>query len=434
MKPIFVIFGALLIVAGLVVAGSGLPLSVTGNTLTVKVTVDGAPLAGASIRVTTPEGTMMTGKTGGTGARQFTGLVQGLYTVAVSTDKFGSATRRAYVGASSLTTLTIDLDGPPQDNPVTFTPTKVSGFVYSQLTNTPLSGAKVVAGSLTATSDANGAYLLTFTAAYTGKVYAEHNGYKSVEKSMTITEGLAIREDFQVQNGYATITVNILDAATGDKVKLPLAVDMGQLKASTSTGVKVFTNVNYGFYWLKVYDPSSEAILGRPSIVAYGDYVTINAPTHTFNIRVTVNPPPEEEPVDLPDESGKCAFTVLVGGTDDPIYNAEISFKKSDGTTYKFYTGQDGVLNQDFAPGTYTVAVSAVGFVTETGSVIISAGETESRVYELDSTTFDDSDDDPGNDYPDDETAAALTFSDYFASIALIITGLIVLLYGIRRT
>jgi hypothetical protein len=423
MKPIFVILGALLMVAGLYVAGSGLPLSVTGNTLVVVVTAGGTPVNGASIRVTTPEGTLMTGRTGGSGSCQFTGLDQGLYTVSISTTNFGSATRRANVGASTLITITVDLvTAPPQDNPETFTPTKLSGIVYSQKTNTPLANAKVVAASLSATTDANGAYLLTFTAAWSGKVFATFDGYKSVEKQMTISEGLTIREDFQVQNGWAESVVikAVRDADSTVINDRELSITLGSTTKKTNTGQVTFTNINYGPTWM--------ITIGGDHVSFYRTYVAIDSPSESFIFKVAASALPVEE-VDPPISKYEC--DVAVSGVGVPVANARITLTGPQ--TYVFETDENGHASGEIDIGAYSVSIVADGFDPVGGSTFTATdGGTETQSYELESKIFDDEDGDV--EYPDDEATAALTFSDYFASIALIITGLIVLLYGVRRT
>lgn len=333
---------AILLVAALflIMLASAVPLSLTGNTLTVYVKSDGSPVSGASVRVAGP--TMPPSKTtGASGYAQFTGLDAGDYTVRVYTEDnyaFQALT------LSKTTSVTIDLAGPPIIQPGTGA---IRGKVFSQDGNTILPGAKVIATlpggySKTVTADSNGDYYMELQENVYSVYGYQTGGFYSDTKSISVITGGVTYSNFLILNGAATIDITVKDEYNSNKITGAELIIDGQKFTSDTNGI-----ISINDWFSGTYDYT----LSHPSYLSISDSIIVSRGANTLSISMT--------PINY--DGVYVSGSVLKLDRETAVSGAVISFQSSSGT-FTTQTLLDGSYNILVPSGTYTVSASAIGF------------------------------------------------------------------------
>jgi hypothetical protein len=341
-KAIMIIIAVVII---LILIGGALPLSVTGNTLTIYVKNNGVAVSGATVRLSGgPDGTVQTGITGASGYKQFTNLDAGQYNIQV-TSAVGSATQQ--ITLSATTSVTANLEGPGIILPGVGV---LKGTTHSQEGNVGLPGVLLTAtgtgGVFTATSDSNADYYMTLDEGiYTVK--ATYGGFESIEKTISIITNSQTIQNFLIINAAASLNVRIIDSVDSTPINYAIL---------TLNGAEYQSN-NLGIIYIKDFAKGT-----FPYTLTCTDYISVSG---SLVVAFGYN----DKTIKMVYEHNDPPFTTLATvsghvtkiGSSEPIMNAVITFTGTPGT-FTSLSLTDGTYSIVVPAGSYTISATAQGF------------------------------------------------------------------------
>jgi len=317
-----------------------------------KVLADGNPVAGAMVRVG-----HQTAISDADGAFTLSGLRAGIVVLSVTAEGY----------ARYSTTVTVDPDATANVT-VTLTPCRADqgtgsllGTVVSVPSHSPVAGASVVVGSLTATTGADGKVALNDVPAGAQVVVITAAGFRRFSAVVYIVPGKATERTFEMQpqsaTGVGSINGTVVAADTGQPI-VGATVDIGTATAQTADdGTFSFTNLAPGEYLLTItkggFRTARREVQLRP-----GQDVSRN---------VALEP---VEPAPAPQGTGTITGTVKVG--DQPAGAAAVRARGIVATT-----AADGTFTLPNVPaGAVSVTAALSGYLAATVQVDLTAGGT----------------------------------------------------------
>lgn len=277
----------------------------------------------------------------------------------------GSWSQDPYSTALALQALYLSDSRPPVPPP---TPTAgtVSGTVLDATTNQHLNDVTVTLASnpaITARTDGTGAFSLANVPQGAQQLSFSLNGYATSTATVTVTAGSIVNIGsipLSVVPTTGIIQGTVTDASTGGPLS---GVEITVTGVTTSTAVTA-TN---GFYKITGITPGNISITAsKAGFLQITGAGTITAGgTLIFSPALSTTPPVAT--------TGGLSGTVIDSRTSLPIQGATISVVGA-----KIYTAITDLLGKFILPtmdaAGYTVSISAVGYVTQTYSVSIIAG------------------------------------------------------------
>ena len=396
------------------IAGSG-GLSISGNTLNVRVLDGSTPVHGATVKLTpmsgSSDGTYVK-HTDASGYARFTGLGEGTYRVTAAT---GDKSTAGVAVVGGISTITLNLQGttvPGGDYSTT-----VKGYVLSQADGVRLAGATVHFAGSQASTDANGAYAITKTLSPGDyDLYATYESYTSKTVTITVAENSAMTytNNLAIEDVItADVHFIITDGATGTAPDSATVTMAGTTQRATA-GDAWFHDIEVGTYAFSV---SSEGY-------------------KTYSASVIMAPNGVTVPVELQKVAGvQSAWvqgTISVAGTDTPIQGATITLTPAGGTgSYTAVTDAHGDYVMSVPVGTYTATATADGFTAASydGTFTLSNGQTANINLGLSSTNSDMQ----GDDYGAPSAWANATLTSWFIVGGILAVSLVFLYIGLRR-
>ena len=277
----------------------------------------------------------------------------------------------------SLTTTTagfqfIGLDGTVGDSGNI--PCQGNGTLAGALTDggsgAPIAGATISysgtgpAGPVTgsATTDSTGHYSVASIAVSSYSVTAQASGYQSQSATAVVGGGSTTTQNFALTSQGTTLTGSVTDAATA----APIA------GATVSAGTGSATSDVNGTYRISGLAPGNyTATASAANYAGTSAPVTLTAgSTTTQNFALTPNP-------------GTITGTVTDAGTAAPLAGATVSY--SGGSTTTNASGQYTLTS--VPEGSYTLTASASGYTSQSRSVSVGPGATQTQNFALPTAT-----------------------------------------------
>src|SRR5438874_6847973 len=277
----------------------------------------------------------------------------------------------------SLTTTTagfqfIGLDGTVGDSGNI--PCQGNGTLAGALTDggsgAPIAGATISysgtgpAGPVTgsATTDSTGHYSVASIAVSSYSVTAQASGYQSQSATAVVGGGSTTTQNFALTSQGTTLTGSVTDAATA----APIA------GATVSAGTGSATSDVNGTYRITGLAPGNyTATASASNYAGTSAPVTLTAgSTTTQNFALTPNP-------------GTITGTVTDAGTAAPLAGATVSY--SGGSTTTNASGQYTLTS--VPEGSYTLTASASGYTSQSRSVSVGPGATQTQNFALPTAT-----------------------------------------------
>ena len=400
-----------LILAGLFMVDAG-PGFIVGNKFYVQVDDDGGVgIGGATVRFLGDESYV--GTTGPGGRAEFSGFVSGDYACTVSKVDVGTWTGRVTVnteaGASVDKGFTVVIGG-ADPGPVL---PDVYGYVRDSA-GRGIAGAAVAMSSRTASTDSNGYYRFNAVAAGTYAVRASMSGYVSGTVSVTVGVSNVLVDTFTLASELYRTTFRVMDNDnTGELFVEGAVVTLGNGASGTTNGMgKASFSLGPGTY---TYSVTAD---GFPS--ASGS-ITSSAATDRQTIDVIL-----EGSIDqTTDQTTYYIVTGQVTIGDDvglPISGAVVTVG-----SYSAITDEEGEYELSVPAGTYSYGITATGFVTASGSVVVDGDTT------LGAALASAQDDDDDDDHEDDGETADYSLTQYAILAAPFILAAVILYFVIRR-
>lgn len=320
------------------------PGNVTGSV----VNSSGTGLAGASVSAAGLSTT-----SAADGSYTLSNLPAGQTTIQASLTGFQSGSASVTVVAATTTTAPV------------ITLVSGSGSITGSVKNTSggaIAGASVGFGGGTATTDANGNYILTGVPVGTVQLVASASGFQSVTQSVTVTGGNTSTANFTLAAGAAkgTVAGKITNASSGAIVSGATVSWSGGSTTTNTSGIYTLTNVTAGTQNLTA---AKTGYLLRTLAVG----VTGGA-TSTLNIPIAT--------------AGKISVKVVTSGG-AVVSGATVTIKGGVvATTVSGSSASTGLFTTNWIPvGTYTVTVAKSGFATQTKTTTVSSGVTTSLTF-----------------------------------------------------
>ncbi|WP_342045359.1 carboxypeptidase regulatory-like domain-containing protein, partial [Bacillus sp. OTU530] len=325
----------------------------------------GTPIAGAGV-VTVIQGSgviVASIQTDQTGNYVLTGIAPGSYNVVFSAANFTNQTVSVNLTAGETETVNIAL---------TPNPALITGTVRDATTGNVLSNALIqvfnsqgrfLASTLT---DVNGQYTISGLPEGMLSVQASAPNFASDMKVITLTPGETGTVDFALASNPASLTGSVTDAQTG----APLSGALVQVLIA-GTGVPVKSTLT---------DPTGLYVING---LAEGEYrVEIGVDNYASSIFRIVLDPGEERVLNAALQANPATIQgqVTDAQTGTPIAGAGVVtvVQGSGVIVASTQTDQTGnYLLTGIAPGSYNVVISTDNFTSQTVSVNLAAGETE---------------------------------------------------------
>jgi RHS repeat-associated protein len=317
-----------------------------GSVVGTVIRTGGASLSGATV---TLNGTGKTANTAGDGTFTITGVIPASYTVTASKTGFDSNTTSSFsVGVHETASAgTISLNAQPAT---------ISGSVLNSVTNAGVAGATVlITGTSNSTTTAsNGSFTLTQNAgSYT--LTASANGYvANVSSPFTVSEGQSYSASPIALDGFGRVLGRIV--SNGNPLAGATVTLNGPNSSATSGSDGTFTisNVAPGTYTLTITKANyASTTTAAFSVSAQQDY-------------------------SLGDVSISALPAVISGTITNSITSAPVSGATVlvTGTSNSTTTSANGTFTLSQGAGTYTLTVSATGYITKvTTSFTVTAGQ-----------------------------------------------------------
>lgn len=239
----------------------------------------------------------------------------------------------------------------------------VTGKVVDASTNQPLGGVTVVSGQLSATTDSTGAFSLSNIPQGSQQISFSLSGYATSTATVNIIAGSIVNLGtipLSTNPTTGIIKGTVTDAANGQPMEGVTITVTGSFNGSTITGIDgsfIFTNVTPGSVTITASKTGYYSVTGIGMVVAGGILF--------FNPQLSTSPPQVT--------TGNLTGKVFDGSTNKPIQGATISIAGGASTTTDT---QGSFLIKDITPGTYQVAISASGYISQTYQVMMLAGVT----------------------------------------------------------
>jgi len=327
-----------------------------------------APLSGASIRVLNSSGITIA-QTTSNGGGQYTveQLPPGTYSVTFTVNGYGTVVLGAMIQSNTTSTVNASLG-------------RIVGLLTGTVTSnvgTPLSGAIVelyqnnlLVGSTV--TDANGSYTInnlipgSYTQVVTAPNFSSNTAGVIIQDNETTTVQVQLEPNpgtltgIVVTNGtpLAGATIVVRESSSGTVISRNVADDEGRYTV---------TNLAPGTY-------TATASQDTYQTLSLGAIIGSNQTT-VVSFNLAPNP-------------ATITGTVFNSTTGTPITGASIEVRilNLNGTPIaSAFTDPNGMYEvQNLAPGTYAIVVSANDFQTNTATVILTAGETETTNLSLD--------------------------------------------------
>lgn len=320
----------------------------TAGILDVKVVSStGTAVSGAPVNVSggvIP--TTLTGTTNASGMYSTSWIPIGSYTVSS-----GSVTESATVNTGQTTTITLTQpSGGPQTGTIAGTVTDSSGVA--------LSGASVSAGTISATTQANGSYTLANVSAGSVTVTASMAGFQTATQNVMVTAGATTSANFALvpsNTSAGVVTGKITNISNGAALSGATVKWNTMAVSSSSTGIYTMSNVTSGNQTLTA---SATGYLARSNTVT----VTGGA-TSTLNFQLAT--------AGIIKVTAKNSAGTADAGATVTIQGGVTS------TTVSGTTNSSGVFSSNWIPvGTYTVTISESGHTTQSNSATVTSGVT----------------------------------------------------------
>lgn len=277
----------------------------------------------------------------------------------------GSWLQDPYSTALALRALYLSENRPvPPPPPTTGT---VTGKVIDASTNQPLNNVSVEAVSIQPSANTitnlTGNFTLSNIPPGSQKINFSLSGYTSATVTVNITAGsivnlgtipLSLSPTTGIMKGTVT------DASNGLPLEGVTITVTGSFTGNTITdpdGSFIFTNVTPGAVTITASKTGYYSVTGTGTVVAGGILF--------FNPQLSTQPPTAT--------TGNLTGKVYDGSTNKPSQGATISIAGGVSTTTDT---QGSFLIKDITPGTYQVAISASGYISQTYQVMILAGVT----------------------------------------------------------
>jgi hypothetical protein len=320
------------------------PGNVTGSV----VNSSGAGLSGASV---TAAG--LTTTTAADGSYALNNLPAGSTTIKASLTGFQS-------GSTTVTVVAAATTAAPAITLVSGSGS-IAGNVKSS-TGAAIADASVGFGGGTATTDANGNYILNGVPVGTVQLVASASGFQSVTQSVAVTGGNTSTANFTLTAGAAkgTVTGKITNASSGAVVASATVSWSGGSTTSNASGIYTLTNVTAGTQNITAV---KTGYLARTLAIG----VTGGA-TSTLNIPIAT--------------AGKISVKVVTSGG-AVVSGATVTIKGGViATTVTGSSASTGLFTTNWIPiGTYTVTVAKSGFATQTKTTTVTSGVTTSLTF-----------------------------------------------------
>ncbi|MFS0554660.1 carboxypeptidase regulatory-like domain-containing protein [Brevibacillus sp. 179-C9.3 HS] len=316
-----------------------------------------APIFGAVVKLINTTGvTVNQTVTGAGGTYQFTNVVPGAYTLAVSADTFQPATVAINV---------IRAQGTLQNVVLQASVAQLSGLVTGP-GNIPITGALVEVLSQAGvtltetTTDGAGAYLLTKLAEGVYQIRVSAAGFSTQLAGISLQAGDAKVLDFSLTTAFGTVSGTISDVQTGE------GIPNASIKVVTRSGITVgetLTDVN-GDYSLSLLGPETYVLTAAAEGYA-GQTVGVEI---TAGATTTVD-------LELEKQAGVLMGTVSDTGM-NPLADAVVVVLKGTVPVAQTITDSTGTFSfPHLAPDTYTVTASASGYSTAVLGVTVAPQE-----------------------------------------------------------
>jgi hypothetical protein len=319
--------------------GSG---SITG---TVTDTQTGQPVSGATVSYsgTGPAGVVSgTLLTNATGQYSVSGVAVTTYTVSAGAAGYGSQSANVTVGGARSVTQNFGLAPGPGS---------ISGTVIDSVTSQPLNGAAVSYSGGSTSTNAAGQYSLSAVAEGTYQVTAHMNSYTDQVLGVTVGPSGSPTQNFTLAPNPGSITGTVTDAHTGLTLTGVTVSFSGGSTSTNAAGQYTFTGVTEGTYTVSA---TFGGYAGQTASVAVGPGAAM-----TQNVALPPNP-------------GTLSGTVTDAQTGNAVSGATAGDGSGSATTDAAgHYSIAGVME-----GTYTLTISATGYVGQSQSVTVGPGAT----------------------------------------------------------
>ncbi|MHC9539176.1 MAG: carboxypeptidase regulatory-like domain-containing protein [Vulcanimicrobiota bacterium] len=317
-----------------------------------------AKLSGVTVSIGT-----LTTTTDANGAYTIQNVPAGTQTIAATKTGYTAVSSSVSVTAGQTTTKNISM------SPGTAQVGTVQGTVTDQTTSAKLSGVSVAIGTLTATTDANGAYTIQNVPAGTQTITATKTGYTAVSSSVSVTAGQTTTKNISMTPGTAqvgTVQGTVTDQTTSAKLS-GVSVAIGTLTATTdANGAYTIQNVPVG---------TQSIAATKTGYAAFSDSVTVAASqTTTKNISMT---------------PGTAQVGTVQGTVTDQTTSAKLSGVTVSIGTLTATTDANGAYTiQNVPAGTQTITATKTGYAAVSSSVSVTAGQTTTKNIAMSAARF----------------------------------------------
>jgi hypothetical protein len=295
--------------------------------------------------------------TDGSGNYTLSGLAAGQHTVTAAASGFVSQNKSVTVTSGNTSTANFVL-----------TPSQTTGGVAGTVTNAT-DGADIAGVVVnddvgdSATTDSLGAYAISGLAPGRHTVTAAMNGFASQSKTVTVTSGQNSTADFALRSSQTTGTV------TGTVTSAAGGVIAGAV-VSDNTGASATTDGSGAYSLAGLAAGSHTLTVAASGFVSQSRSVTVTAGQQTTADFV------------LAPSSATGGVTGTVTSASDGSVVPGAAVSESGGT--RATTDSSGVYTiSGLAPGSHSLTASAGGFVSQTKSVNVTAGNQSSADFAL---------------------------------------------------
>ena len=326
---------------------------------TVTNSSNGSSLSGVFITVT--GASTWTATTGADGSYKITGITPGSVTISAGKSGYTTVTGQTIVTAGETLVFSPSLAVAPTTGGLT-------GKVLDFATGSALSGATIVvtgARNYSTISDSSGSF--AFSAADSGgySVTVSFTGYGTQSSTITINANTTtnLGSISLVKNATTgTVSGMVTDAATGlpiSGVAVTVSGDGTGSAITSADGAYQLSGINPGTLTITASKTGYTALTGTGTLFAGGTLVYSPA---LFTV---------------PAAASDLKGSITDNQTNQVVSNAIVTATLSSGSTATVTTDANGAFTlHSLEPGTYTIAVTAAGYVSQTSILTIVSGVT----------------------------------------------------------
>lgn len=314
-------------------------VAATGTLTGVVTNTSGSPLANATVTSGSASATSAPD-----GTYTLTNVSAGTATVTASLSGYNSASTQGTVTAGSSTTV-------PNLQLAPIGPGTITGNVVDGGGN-PIPGASVTGAGLTASTDANGNYVLSNVPAGSVTLVASAAGDSPASEAVTVTTGNTVTAPpMTLTSNQGNVTGKVMDSTS--KPIVGATVSFGGGTATTdSTGTYNFTNIPAGTIQLVASASGFQSVTQNVTVTG-GSTTTANFTLATAN-----------------DSPGAVTGTVTNIATHGVISGATVTWNTTSVTSNS--SGVYSIAN--VAGGTQTVTAKASGYLPLSSTVTVNGG------------------------------------------------------------